>query len=137
MLNPKEAEKELEIGAKLNPGPWEQHSGSVGLNAKLIADKIDTLDSNKAYVMGLLHDIGRRAGIKSIMHTFDGYDYMMSLNEKEIARICLTHSYPIQDVNTFFGKFDCTDEQKDFLSNFIKNAVYDDYDRLIQLYFVL
>lgn len=133
MLNPKEAEKELVIGAKLNPGPWVQHSRSVGLNAKLIADKIDTLDSNKAYAMGLLHDIGRRAGIKSIMHAFDGYDYMMSLNEKEIARICLTHSYPIQDVNTFFGKFDCTVEQKDFLSNFIKNAVYDDYDRLIQL----
>lgn len=74
MLNPKQAEKELEIGAKLNPGPWVKHSRSVGLNAKLIADKIDILDSNKAYVMGLLHDIGRRAGIKSIMHTFVGYD---------------------------------------------------------------
>ncbi|MCD2346125.1 HD domain-containing protein [Clostridium guangxiense] len=131
MLNPKEAEKELEIAAKLNPGPWVKHSMSVGLNAKLIADKIDILDSNKAYVMGLLHDIGRRAGIKSIMHTIDGYDYMMSLNEKEIGKICLTHSYPIQDVNTFFGKFDCTEEQKVFLSSFIKNAVYDDYDRLI------
>lgn len=60
-------------------------------------------------------------------------DYMMSLNQKEIARICLTHSYPIQDVNTFLGKFDCTEEQKAFLSCFIKNTIYDDYDRLIQL----
>ncbi|MDQ7092915.1 hypothetical protein REC12_04880 [Desulfosporosinus sp. PR] len=51
----------------------------------------------------VLHDIGRREGIKSIMHTIDGYDYMMSLNQKEIARVCLTHSYPIKDVNTFFG----------------------------------
>ncbi|WP_234121621.1 HD domain-containing protein [Clostridium hydrogenum] len=133
MLSIKEAERELLVGERLNPGPWIKHSKSVGLNAKLIADKIDSLDSNKAYAMGLLHDIGRRAGIKSIMHTIDGYDYMMSLNQKEIARICLTHSYPIQDVNTFFGKFDCTEEQKIFLSNFIKNAVYDDYDRLIQL----
>ncbi|WP_346889906.1 HD domain-containing protein [Clostridium sp. UBA1056] len=133
MLSPKEAEIELSTAAQRNPGPWINHSMSVGLNAKLIADKIDILDSNQAYVMGLLHDIGRREGIKSIMHTIDGYDYMMSLNQKEIAKICLTHSYPIQDVNTFFGEFDCTEEQKIFLSRFIKNTVYDDYDRLIQL----
>ena len=133
MLSQNEAEIELLIGAKLNPGPWIKHSLSVGLNAKLIADKIDILDSNQAYVMGLLHDLGRREGVKSIMHIIDGYDYMMSINQKEIARICLTHSYPIQDVNTFFGKFDCTEEQKIFLTSFIKNTVYDDYDRLIQL----
>ncbi|MBU3110395.1 hypothetical protein [Clostridium lacusfryxellense] len=41
MLSPKEAERELSIGAQLNPGPWIKHSMSVGLNAKLIADKID------------------------------------------------------------------------------------------------
>ena len=49
MLSPKEAERELSIGAQLNPGPWIKHSMSVGLNAKLIADKIDMLDSNQAY----------------------------------------------------------------------------------------
>ncbi|WP_244835008.1 HD domain-containing protein [Clostridium sp. BJN0001] len=133
MLSKKEAERELLIAEKLNPGPWVSHSRSVGLNAKLIADKIDKLDSNYAYAMGLLHDIGRRKGVTSILHTIDGYDYMMSLNQKEIAKICLTHSYPIQDVNTFFGKFDCTEEQKDFLELFIKDTIYDDYDRLIQL----
>lgn len=133
MLSPKEAEKELSIGEQLNPGPWVKHCMSVGLNAKLIADKIDKLDSSQAYAMGLLHDIGRREGIKQVMHTIDGYDYMMSLNQKEIARICLTHSFPIQDANTFLGEFDCTEEQKAFLSRFIKNTEYDDYDRLIQL----
>lgn len=133
MLSPKEAEKELLIGEQLNPGSWVKHSMSVGLNAKLIAEKVDTLDSSQAYVMGLLHDIGRRTGIKSIMHTIDGYDYMISLNQKEIAKICLTHSYPIKDADTFFGKFDCTQEQKVFLSRFIESTEYDDYDRLIQL----
>jgi hypothetical protein len=133
LLSPKEADKELSIGEQLNPGLWINHSMAVGMNARLIADKIDSLDSNQAYVMGLLHDIGRREGMKSIMHTIDGYNYMMSINQKEIARICLTHSYPIQDVNTFFGKFDCTEDQKHFLSGFIENTVYDDYDRLIQL----
>ena len=133
LLSKKEAEQELSIGEQLNPGLWIKHSMSVGMNAKLIADKIDSLDSNQAYVMGLLHDIGRREGNKSILHTIYGYNYMMGINQKEIARICLTHSYPIQDVNTFLGKFDCTEEQKLFLSNFIKNTVYDDYDRLIQV----
>ncbi|WP_392486813.1 HD domain-containing protein [Haloimpatiens sp. FM7315] len=133
MLSLQEAERELQIGGELNPGSWVEHSRSVGLNAKLIADKISTLDSRKAYVMGLLHDIGRREGVKSIMHTIDGYNYMINLKEKDVARICLTHSFPIQDVETFFGKFDCNDEQKSFLSSFIKNALYDDYDRLIQL----
>lgn len=133
MLSPKEAETELSIAEQRNQGPWINHSRSVALNARLIADKIPTLDSNQAYVMGLLHDIGRREGNKAIMHIIDGYDYMMSLNQKEIARICLTHSYPLQDVNTFFGKFDCTEAQKNFLSSFLKHAVYDDYDRLIQL----
>ena len=133
MLSKKEADRELLIGGQLNPGPWINHSMSVGLNAKLIAEKAQGLDGDKAYVMGLLHDIGRRAGVKSIMHTIDGYDYMMSLNQKEIARICLTHSFPIKDVNTFFGKHDCSEKQKNFLSCTIKNTVYDDYDRLIQL----
>ncbi len=43
MLSPKEAERELSIGAQLNPGSWIKHSMSVGLNAKLIADKINIL----------------------------------------------------------------------------------------------
>jgi len=133
MLSPKEAETELLIAEQRNPGPWINHSRSVALNARLIADKIPTLDSYQAYAMGLLHDIGRREGIKAIMHIIDGYDYMMRLNQNKIARICLTHSYPFQDVNTFFGEFDCTEEQKNFLSSFLENTVFDDYDRLIQL----
>ncbi len=91
------------------------------------------MDCDKAYVMGLMHDIGRRAGIKGILHIFDGYDYMMSIKQEEIARICLTHSFPIKDINPFFGKYDCSSEQKEFLAAFLKNSEYDNYDILIQL----
>ncbi len=133
MLTPKEAEKELELGAKMTPGAWEQHSLSVGRNARLIAEKVEGMDADKAYVMGLLHDIGRRAGIKGILHIFDGYDYMLSQGQPEIARICLTHSFPIKDANTFLGKFDCTSEQKIFLEEFLAKNEYDNYDILIQL----
>lgn len=133
MITPKEAENELKQGAVLNPGPWEQHSISVANNARFIAEKVEGMDCDKAYVMGLLHDIGRRAGIKGILHIFDGYDYMMSMGQPEVARICLTHSFPVKDVNTFFGKCDCTIEQKDFLRDYMANIEYDNYDMLIQL----
>ena len=133
MLTPSEADKELKIAAQLTPGPWEQHSISVAKNARLIAEKVEGMDCDKAYVMGLMHDIGRRAGIKGILHIFDGYDYMMSIKQEEIARICLTHSFPIKDVNTFFGKYDCSSDQKEFLAAFLKNSEYDNYDILIQL----
>lgn len=133
MLTPSEADKELKIAAQLTPGPWEQHSISVAKNARLIAEKVEGMDCDKAYVMGLMHDIGRRTGIKGILHIFDGYDYMMSMKQEEIARICLTHSFPIKDVNTFFGKYDCSLDQKEFLAEFLKNSEYDNYDILIQL----
>ena len=68
MLTPIEADKELKLAVQLNPGPWEQHSISVAKNARLIAEKTSVMDSDKAYVMGLMHDIGRRAGIKGILH---------------------------------------------------------------------
>lgn len=133
MLNPAEANKELNLAAQLNPGPWEQHSISVAENARLIAEKTNIMDRGKAYVMGLMHDIGRRAGIKGILHIFDGYDYMMNMGQEEIATICLTHSFPVKDVNTFFGKYDCSFEQKKFLQQFLANKQYDNYDILIQL----
>lgn len=133
MLTIIEAQNELKIAVQLNSGKWEQHSISVAENARLIAEKIDYLDSDKAYVMGLLHDIGRRAGITGIKHIFDGYDYMMSLGEKEVAQICLTHSFPLKNISTFSGKYDCSDEQLNFLQDFLKSVEYNDYDILIQL----
>ena len=96
MLTAREAERELEQGVELNPGPWREHSLSVAGNARLIAGKAEGMDADTAYIMGLMHDIGRRAGIKGILHIFDGYDYMMKLDQPELARICLTHSFPMR-----------------------------------------
>lgn len=133
MLTPKEAENELRLGAELNPGRWEQHCFHAGRNARKIAEKVKGMDSDKAYVMGLLHDIGRRAGIADILHIFHGYDYMMEIGQPQIARICLTHSYPCKDINSYLGKFDCTAEQLDFLKQYLDQTAYDNYDLLIQL----
>lgn len=132
MMTVKEARRELAEAVRMNPGPWEGHSLSVAKNAGLIAEAAG-MDAELAYVMGLMHDIGRRAGVTGIRHVFDGYDYMMSLGHPELARICLTHSFPLKSANAFFGRYDCTPQQAAFLEKFLDGAEYDDYDRLIQL----
>ena len=50
-----------------------------------------------------------------------------------MAQICITHAFMIQDVNTAIAKFDMSAEDFNFLKNFVANAVYDDYDLLLQL----
>lgn len=133
MLSVQTAEEILLDAVQRNPGPWEGHSRSAANNARRIAEHAADMDPDKAYVMGLLHDIGRREGFTGIRHIFDGYRFLMNMGENDIARICLSHSFPLKDADTFIGKYDCTVEELAFLRDFLKNTVYDDYDVLIQL----
>lgn len=128
----KEALKELEIAEKMNPGPWVDHVKNVGLAAENIA-KASGLDPEKAIACGLMHDIGRRYGVSAMRHIIDGYDYMTEKGWDEAARICLTHSFPVQDITSDIAKSDVTKEQYDFIDRFLKEIVYDDYDKLIIL----
>ena len=127
------AEKELKIASKLNQGPWTAHSKNVALAAEKIAERCPTLNAEKAYVLGLLHDIGRRTGIAAVRHIIDGYDYMTSLGYEEVARVCLTHSFPVKDIDADIGKKDITKAQYEFIKNFLNGIEYDDYDKLIIL----
>ena len=98
MLTIAQAQQELQLAAQMNPGPWEQHSMVTAENARRIAEKVPGMDPDKAYIMGLLHDIGRRAGVTGMLHLIDGYNYMMQLDEPEVAVICLTHSFASQNI---------------------------------------
>lgn len=69
------AQKELELAGQMNPGPWTKHSLHVAEAAEQIARKCEGMDSEKTYVCGLLHDIGRRTGVAAVRHIIDGYDY--------------------------------------------------------------
>lgn len=133
MLTIEQAMHELEIAVKNNPGPWEQHSLVAAENARAIAEKVPGMDPEKAYVMGLLHDIGRRVGVTGMRHVIDGYDYLMSIGEPELAVISLTHSFAAKNVEYFEGKHDCSPDQKAFIKAFLETHEYDDYDKLIQL----
>lgn len=132
-LTVKIAEKSLAEAEKQNPGAWGDHSRYVASACRNIAEKCDNLSAETAYIYGLLHDIGRYAGVSSEKHLIDGYRYCAERGWKKAAQICITHAFMIQDITSSIGKFDVTEDDYDFMRDFIKNAVYDDYDRLVQL----
>ncbi len=126
-----EAMRELEFAGELNPGPWVKHSVNVGIAARKIAEKISSLDPEKAYIVGLLHDIGRRVGIVDIpTHICEGYRYCMEKGWDEAARICMTHSY-LRMQEEFDSEPD--NEREKMIREYILHCKADDYDRLIQL----
>lgn len=129
----KEAEELLKEAEPYNPGLWVNHSQIAAFCAMTIASCYEDMDSEKAYVLGLLHDIGRRFGTRHMGHVYDGYHYMTSLGYDEVARVCLTHSFSIQEINTYIGKVDVTDQEYDLVKHALSELTYDDYDRLIQL----
>lgn len=125
------AQKELEIAGRLNPGPWTDHSRNVALAAQMIAEKCSNLNPDKAYVLGLLHDIGRRYGITGRRHIIDGYKFMIEKGWDEVGRICLTHSFPVSDFDKDMGKNDMNYEESKFIRKYLNDISYDDYDKLI------
>ena len=129
----KQTIQELELAGQMNPGPWTGHSYNVAKAAEIIAEHCGHLDSEKAFVCGLLHDIGRRTGIAAVRHIIDGYDYAISQGWDEVARVCLTHSFPVKDIEADIGKKDITQAQYNFIDEFLQGLEYDDYDKLIIL----
>ena len=132
-LNCETAEAALAWAGKQNPGKWIEHSRFVALACKNIAAQCEDLSANHAYCYGLVHDIGRYAGISSERHLIDGYRFCMKHGWEKAAQICISHAFMIQDIKTSIGTFDVSNEDYLFMEHFIKSAVYDDYDRLVQL----
>ena len=132
-LNIQTAELALREAAESNPGAWAEHSRYVAEACKNIALHCKDLSSEQAYIFGLLHDIGRYAGVSSEKHLIDGYRYCAARGWKKAAQICISHAFMIQDINTSIGTFDVSGEDYLFMKDFVENAVYDDYDRLVQL----
>lgn len=128
-----EAEKLLREAERCNPGPWGNHSRVTAHCAEKIAMACADMDYEKAYVLGILHDIGRKFGVRHLGHVSDGYSYMMELGYDEAAKICLTHSFNNQTVDQYIGKFDVSDEELHLIQTTLKEVEMDDYDRLIQL----
>jgi hypothetical protein len=128
-----EAERLLEEAEKCNPGPWGNHSRVAAHCAEKIALGCGGMDPEKAYILGLLHDIGRKFGVRHLGHVSDGYSYMMSLGYDEVARICLTHSFNNMRLDEYIGKVDTSEDEYELIQTELGKIKADEYDMLIQL----
>ncbi len=81
-----EALKLIRDGLLFNPGPWGKHCLTAAHCAEKIASACGDMDVEKAYILGLLHDIGRKFGVRHLGHVYDGYVYMKSLGYDEVAK---------------------------------------------------
>ena len=89
------------------------------------------MDGEKAYVLGLLHDYGKRIGEReeNKFHGREGYEQMMFLGYPDVAQICLTHTFP--DKNFDRGQYSFPDEWIEWAREKLAGTVYTDYDYLI------
>ncbi len=128
-----EAERALCEAEAMNPGQWVDHVKNTGLAAEAIAAHCPGMDPEKAYILGILHDIGRRVGVVSMKHVIAGYEYAMEKGWDEVAKICITHSYPVQDIKKDIARSDVTEEEYQTIEKNLNQSVYDWYDKLIIL----
>ena len=131
-----EAERLLLDAETLNPGPWAAHSRYVAQAARRIAEAHPALDPDRAEVLGLLHDIGRRTGPNKDRHIIDGYDFLMEKGYPDPARISLTHSFVIPEMDTLQGAWDGTPAERERLAEMVAQLAADqmtEEDRLLQL----
>ncbi|WAG61539.1 HD domain-containing protein [Clostridium estertheticum] len=127
-----EAKIFLEDAGRLNPGPWINHSEYVAEAARLIAEKTEGLNSETAYILGLLHDVGRREGVTDMHHIISGYNFLKEKGFNEAARICITHPFLVKEIECYSGKWDCSESEIEFIKEYLRNIEFNEYDKLIQ-----
>lgn len=127
-----EAQILLEEAGALNPGAWINHSKYVAESARLIAEETKELNPEVAYILGLLHDIGRREGITDMHHIISGYNFLKAKNFNEAAKICLTHPFLVKKIECYSGKWDCSELEIEFIKEYLSSIEFNEYDKLIQ-----
>lgn len=138
-------DRRIEDGSKIAITlPHATHILLVAVSAYMIAYKIkkktrdDTIDVDKAFVYGLLHDIGRYIVDEKVAkypHTIAGYDRCKKLKIPAVAPICLTHA--VLDKASADEYPDYSPDQLKFVNDkmsCIKRSFYDDLIMLVDLH---
>ena len=116
---------------------WEQefraHSGAVAHIAETIASKTLYLNSEKAYILGLLHDCGKYQDEYAChkFHGLAGYYYMLEKGYPDLARASLTHTFYKKDFE--LNEYPFPPDYLKICRRLLQDIKYDDYDLLLQL----
>ena len=128
----------------INTSSWISHSLFEAKAAKQLAECLD-LDPEKAGVLGILHDYGRKY-IHDFSHVTKGYETLVDAGWIDEARATITHSFinagrcancdPAEE--GFYideeGKPQWKEEiEKDDVTEVLENMEYDDYDTILNI----
>lgn len=116
---------------------YHNHVYGVAEIAKRIAQKTPNLDPEKAFVLGLLHDVGKiHQQIEGRFHGVVGFEMMMKQGAEDVALSSLLHTFPFNRLpeydkvsNTFLGHIEDYEKTLDFA----QHKKLDDYDLLVQM----
>lgn len=131
--------RDYEISLGRDPNTWytyENHVYGTAKIAQIIASELDNIDSDKAFVGGLLHDICRiQEEREKRFHGILGYEKLCK-KDKNAARACLLHMFPLcklEPYEFYAEKFYNRKEDYMFIADFIEKSPPRDEDYLIQL----
>lgn len=131
--------KNREIDLGRDPKTWymyENHVYGVAKIAKRIAEKMKTMDPNRLYVMGLLHDICRTEDVRNQrFHGILGYEKLIQI-DPDVARACLLHTFAWNELPPYrqcAALFYNHKKDYQFIADFIKKNPPKEEDYLIQL----
>ena len=126
----------LEDAPRKNKDLWIKHSINVAIVAERLAEQLK-LDSKKAYVLGLIHDIGRRKKEHvGLRHIIEGYNFLEEQGYKEEARVCLTHTFYSRSLvkpNLTKENTNLTRNEIEFISDYINKNGFNIYDKILQI----
>lgn len=126
----------LEDAPRKNKELWIKHSVNVAIVAERLAKQLK-LDSKKAYVLGLVHDIGRRKKEHvGLRHIIEGYNFLEEQGYKEEARVCLTHTFYSRNLvkpNLTKANTNLTRNEIEFISDYINKNGFNIYDKILQI----
>lgn len=113
-----------------------EHSLTVAKAARIIADRIGDIDSEKAFVLGLMHDIGKlHLPIEQkYKHPVVGYKMLIDMYP-EIADVCISHPFPQLASDSEYIKYYFRNDK--YIINIANNILFgirgNIYTKLIQL----
>ncbi len=126
----------LEDAPRKNKELWIKHSVNVAIVAERLAEQLK-LNSKKAYVLGLVHDIGRRKKEHvGLRHIIEGYHFLEEQGYEEEARVCLTHTFYARNLvkpNLIKANTNLTRNEIEFISQYINKNGFNLYDKILQI----